>query len=97
MGQLWNMHRMYREQTWNMYGIGMEYVWNMNGICMTYVRNMYGILIEYVTDGACRPGSSPSRTIMDTPRCVVCVSFVRPNMVVTEYAWNMHGIRMECV
>ena len=56
--------------------------------------------MEHVTAGTCRPRSLPSKAMMDAPWCVVCVSFLRPNVVVTwrrhrayENALNMYGKR----
>ena len=43
--------------------------------------------MEHVTAGTCRPRSLPSKAMMDAPWCVVCVSFLRPNVVVT---WRRH-------
>ena len=32
---------------------------------------------------------------MHAPRCVVCVSFLRLNIVVFEYTWDMYGKGVE--
>ena len=76
----------------------------MHGICMEYAWNMYAIWMEYVTDGAWRLGSLLSKAIMDALWCVVGVSFLRPNMVVTwrrrrahQYVRNMCAICTEYV